>query len=87
MNVLELQDVTRRYGEFVAVDGVSLGIEQGRILSLLGPSDCGKSTTLRMIAGFTAPNSGTVAIAGENVDHLKPYERNVGLLFQDYALF
>ncbi|MER9865371.1 ABC transporter ATP-binding protein [Mesorhizobium sp. M0185] len=87
MNVLELKDVSKKYGEFVAVDGVCLEIEQGKILSLLGPSGCGKSTTLRMIAGFTAPNSGTVAIAGENVDHLKPYERNVGLLFQDYALF
>ncbi|MER9300248.1 ABC transporter ATP-binding protein [Mesorhizobium sp. M0621] len=87
MNVLELKDVTKKYGQFVAVDGVCLEIEQGKILSLLGPSGCGKSTTLRMIAGFTAPNSGTVAIAGENVDHLKPYERNVGLLFQDYALF
>lgn len=87
MNVLELKNVTKKYGEFVAVEGVCLEIEEGKILSLLGPSGCGKSTTLRMIAGFTTPNSGTVAIAGENVDHLKPYERNVGLLFQDYALF
>lgn len=87
MNVLELKDVTKKYGEFIAVDGFSLEIEEGKIISLLGPSGCGKTTTLRMIAGFTAPNSGTVAIAGKKVDHLKPYERNVGLLFQDYALF
>ncbi len=87
MNVLELKDVTKRYGDFLAVDGLSLAIEEGKVLSLLGPSGCGKTTTLRMVAGFTAPNSGTVSIAGRDVGHLKPYERNVGLLFQDYALF
>ncbi|MCK1428759.1 ABC transporter ATP-binding protein [Bradyrhizobium sp. 87] len=87
MNVLELKDITKRYGGFTAVDDVSLEIEQGRVLSLLGPSGCGKTTTLRIIAGFTAPDGGTVRIAGEDVGHLKPYERNVGLLFQDYALF
>ncbi|PTE06335.1 ABC transporter ATP-binding protein [Mesorhizobium helmanticense] len=87
MNVLELKDVTKRYGEFTAVDSVSLTIEKGKVLSLLGPSGCGKTTTLRIIAGFTSPDSGTVEISGNNVGHLKPYERNVGLLFQDYALF
>ncbi|RWL02394.1 ABC transporter ATP-binding protein [Mesorhizobium sp.] len=87
MNVLELQDVTKRYGGFTAVDAVSLTIEKGKVLSLLGPSGCGKTTTLRIIAGFTLPDSGTVEISGNNIGHLKPYERNVGLLFQDYALF
>jgi ABC-type Fe3+/spermidine/putrescine transport system ATPase subunit len=87
MNVLELRDVTKKYGEFTAVDSVSLEIEKGKVLSLLGPSGCGKTTTLRIIAGFTSPDGGTVRIAGVNVGHLKPYERNVGLLFQDYALF
>ncbi|UCI31878.1 ABC transporter ATP-binding protein [Mesorhizobium sp. B4-1-4] len=87
MNVLELKNVTKKYGEFVAVDDVCLEIEKGKVLSLLGPSGCGKTTTLRIIAGFTSPNSGTVEIAGKDVGHLKPFERNVGLLFQDYALF
>ncbi|MCK1526192.1 ABC transporter ATP-binding protein [Bradyrhizobium sp. 182] len=87
MNVLELKSVTKRYGGFIAVDGVSLEIEQGKVLSLLGPSGCGKTTTLRIIAGFVSPDEGSVQIAGENVGELKPYERNVGLLFQDYALF
>ncbi|MCK1293191.1 ABC transporter ATP-binding protein [Bradyrhizobium sp. 30] len=87
MTVLELKDVTKRYGGFLAVDSVSLNIEEGRVLSLLGPSGCGKTTTLRIIAGFASPDGGVVEIAGENVRHLKPYERNVGLLFQDYALF
>ncbi|MER8805209.1 ABC transporter ATP-binding protein [Mesorhizobium sp. M0998] len=87
MNVLELKEVTKKYGEFVAVNKVSLDIEKGKILSLLGPSGCGKTTTLRIIAGFVSPDGGFVKIAGENVGHLRPYERNVGLLFQDYALF
>lgn len=87
MNVLELKDVSKKYGGFTAVDGVSLEIEQGKVLSLLGPSGCGKTTTLRIIAGFTSPDGGSVQIAGENVGQLRPYERNVGLLFQDYALF
>ncbi|MEI9426209.1 ABC transporter ATP-binding protein [Mesorhizobium sp. Cs1299R1N3] len=87
MNVLELKDVTKNYGEFVAVDRACLEIQKGKVLSLLGPSGCGKTTTLRMIAGFIAPNSGVVAIAGKDVGQLKPYERNIGLLFQDYALF
>lgn len=87
MNILELKDVTKKYGGFTAVDGLSLEIEQGKVLSLLGPSGCGKTTTLRIIAGFASPDGGTVRIAGEDVGQLKPYERNVGLLFQDYALF
>lgn len=87
MNVLQLKNVTKKYGDLVAVDDVSLEIERGKVLSLLGPSGCGKTTTLRIIAGFTSPGDGTVEIAGQNVGHLKPYERNVGLLFQDYALF
>jgi putative spermidine/putrescine transport system ATP-binding protein/putrescine transport system ATP-binding protein len=87
MNILEITDVTKKYGEFTAVDSVSLEIEKGKVISLLGPSGCGKTTTLRIIAGFTSPGSGTVQISGKNVGHLKPYERNVGLLFQDYALF
>lgn len=87
MNVLELKDVTKRYGAFTAVENVSLNIEKGKVLSLLGPSGCGKTTTLRIIAGFVSPDGGSVQISGQNVGHLKPYERNVGLLFQDYALF
>ncbi|MES0039552.1 ABC transporter ATP-binding protein [Mesorhizobium sp. M0046] len=87
MSVLELKNVIKRYGEFTAVDAVSLQLEKGKVLSLLGPSGCGKTTTLRIIAGFTLPDSGSVEISGRNVGHLKPYERNVGLLFQDYALF
>ncbi|MCA6120163.1 ABC transporter ATP-binding protein [Bradyrhizobium sp. WSM 1738] len=87
MSVLNLKDITKKYGELAAVDGISLDMERGKVLSLLGPSGCGKTTTLRIIAGFTSPDTGTVEIAGKDVGHLRPYERNVGLLFQDYALF
>jgi putative spermidine/putrescine transport system ATP-binding protein/putrescine transport system ATP-binding protein len=87
MNVLELSNVTKRYGDFVAVDDVTLAVEKGKVVSLLGPSGCGKTTTLRIIAGFATISSGTVRIADQDVGALKPYERNVGLLFQDYALF
>ena len=87
MTVLQLHNVTKRFGTFTAVDNVDLSIEKGRILSLLGPSGCGKTTTLRMIAGFEEPTEGKVLIAGQDMRGKRPYERNVGLLFQDYALF
>ena len=87
MTVLELSHVTKRFGDFVAVSDVSLTVDKGQILSLLGPSGCGKTTTLRMVSGFEEPNAGSIFIAGQDVKGKRPYERNVGLLFQDYALF
>ena len=87
MNVVELRNVTKRFGGLAAVDGVSLEVRRGQIVSLLGPSGCGKTTTLRLIAGFESPDEGTVLIGGRDVRGKRPYERNVGLLFQDYALF
>ena len=87
MNVVELRNVTKRFGGLAAVDGISLEVRRGQIVSLLGPSGCGKTTTLRLIAGFEAPDEGTVSIGGKDVRGKRPYERNVGLLFQDYALF
>ncbi len=87
MPVLELKQVTKRFGDFTAVDEVSFSIEKGVILSLLGPSGCGKTTTLRMVAGFENPDEGQIIISGQDMQGQRPYERNVGLLFQDYALF
>ena len=87
MTVLELSHVTKRFGDFTAVSDVSLAVDKGRILSLLGPSGCGKTTTLRMVSGFEEPNEGSIFIAGQDMQGKRPYERNVGLLFQDYALF
>ena len=87
MNVVELENVTKRFEEIAAVDDVSFEVRSGQIVSLLGPSGCGKTTTLRLIAGFEAPDGGVVRISGNDQGGKRPYERNVGLLFQDYALF
>ena len=85
--MLRLESLTRRFGETVAVDDVSLEVNEGEFLTLLGPSGCGKTTTLRMIAGFERPTSGRVVIAGRDVTALKPQKRDVGMVFQNYALF
>jgi len=85
--MLRLESLTRRFGETVAVDAVSLEVEQGEFLTLLGPSGCGKTTTLRMVAGFEHPTGGRVIIGGRDVTALKPQKRDVGMVFQNYALF
>src|SRR5215831_7854191 len=85
--VLELRNVSKRYGNTSAVKDVSFSVRSGQILALLGPSGCGKTTTLRMIAGFVDPDEGSIAIGGRDMRDVRPHERNVGLVFQDYALF
>ncbi|HVH13054.1 MAG TPA: ABC transporter ATP-binding protein [Longimicrobium sp.] len=85
--MLQLDNLTRRFGETVAVDGVSLDVPAGEFLTLLGPSGCGKTTTLRMIAGFEQPTSGRVVLGDRDVSHLPPQKREVGMVFQNYALF
>ena len=84
---VELRDVTKRFGGAVAVDGVSLGVEQGQFLTLLGPSGCGKTTTLRMIGGFELPDGGEVYLRGEPMGRRPPYRRDTSMVFQNYALF
>lgn len=84
---VELNNVTKRFGELVAVDDLNLTVEQGSFLTLLGPSGCGKTTTLRMIAGFEEQTEGTVSIQGEDVSGLSPYNRPTSMVFQSYALF
>ena len=69
---VEIQDVTKRFGDVTAVDGVSLAIGRGELFALLGPSGCGKTTLLRMIAGFEAPSSGTLRIQGQDVTRVPP---------------
>jgi ABC-type Fe3+/spermidine/putrescine transport system ATPase subunit len=85
--VLELRSVVREFPGHRAVDNVSLQLESGGFYSLLGPSGCGKTTTLRMIGGFDQPTSGDVLLAGKVVNRLKPFERDVSTVFQNYALF
>ena len=84
---IKLVDVTKRFGDLVAVDGISLDIDKGEFFSLLGPSGCGKTTTLRMIGGFERPDSGRIELDGADVAGLPPYRRNVNTVFQSYALF
>jgi spermidine/putrescine transport system ATP-binding protein len=84
---IELVDVTKRYGDAVALDGVSLQIESGEFFCLLGPSGCGKTTTLNLIGGFIPLTSGELRIEGRTVNDLPPHKRNVNTVFQNYALF
>ncbi|HVQ22157.1 MAG TPA: ABC transporter ATP-binding protein [Candidatus Saccharimonadia bacterium] len=84
---IELLDVTKRYGEAVALDGLTLRIEAGEFFCLLGPSGCGKTTTLNLIGGFIPLTSGELRIEGRRVNDLPPHQRNVNTVFQNYALF
>jgi putative spermidine/putrescine transport system ATP-binding protein len=84
---ITLDSVEKRYGETMAVNGVSLTVDDGEIVGVLGPSGCGKTTTLRTVAGFETPTSGTVAFDDQDVTNVPPENRNVGLVFQEYALF
>src|SRR5580658_6506385 len=82
-----LSGLEKRYGSVGAVCGVSLDIRSGEFLTLLGPSGSGKTTTLMMIAGFETPTGGDIAIDGTSVVAMPPYRRNIGMVFQNYALF
>ena len=82
-----MANLTKHYGEVVAVAGIDLEVEPGEFFTMLGPSGSGKTTTLRMIAGFEDPSGGTIELAGEDVSGVPPYDRAVNTVFQDYALF
>jgi putative spermidine/putrescine transport system ATP-binding protein len=82
-----LANLTKHYGEVVAVAGIDLEVQAGEFFTMLGPSGSGKTTTLRMIAGFEDPSGGTVELAGRDVSGVPPYDRAVNTVFQDYALF
>ena len=84
---VRLERVTKKFGEVVAVDDLSLSFDRGGFVALLGPSGCGKTTTLRMIGGFEEPTAGTVYLGEQDVTGLPPYRREVNTVFQNYALF
>jgi putative spermidine/putrescine transport system ATP-binding protein len=85
--VVSLRGISKTYGDFTAVDNLSLDVKRGELLCLLGPSGCGKTTTLRIVAGFVEPTAGSVYISGQDVTTLPPYRRDTGMVFQSYALF
>ncbi len=85
--MVKFEDVTKTYGNVKAVKDLSFEVKEGEFLSLVGPSGCGKTTTLRLIAGFIKPNKGTIYINGKIVNDLPVKKRNIGIVFQNYALF
>jgi spermidine/putrescine ABC transporter ATP-binding subunit len=87
MSQVILDGVVKRYGGVAAVQTLNLAIQEGEFLTLLGPSGCGKTTTLRLIAGFVEPSEGRILIGGADVTDLSPQKRQIGMVFQDYALF
>jgi putative spermidine/putrescine transport system ATP-binding protein len=84
---LQVSGLTKRYGDTVAVDAFSLEVARGQLVALLGPSGCGKTTTLRMIAGLVEPTSGSIVLEGRPVEGVPIHRRNIGMVFQQYALF
>src|SRR5262249_26024290 len=84
---ISLQNVSKRFGSAVAVDGVTLDIAAGELFFLLGPSGCGKTTLLRILAGFVAADTGGIFFGQQNITHLPPRSRNTGMVFQTYALW
>jgi ABC-type Fe3+/spermidine/putrescine transport system ATPase subunit len=87
MHGIELQSVSKRYGDVAAVDDISFAIKPAEFLTLLGPSGCGKTTTLRIVAGLQEPDCGRIRIADQDVTALSPSARNIGMVFQSLALF
>ena len=84
---IEVQDISKRFGDFTALDDVSLEVAKGSLTALLGPSGSGKSTLLRIIAGLEMPDAGTVLLEGEDVTDARPQDRGIGFVFQHYAAF
>jgi putative spermidine/putrescine transport system ATP-binding protein len=87
MAYIELLGIEKRYGAVQAVSDFNLSIEKGEMVALLGPSGCGKTTTLRMLAGFVPVSAGTLRLDGRDITSVPPYQRNIGMVFQGYALF
>ena len=86
-NLIEIHNITKKYGSFTALNDVSVDIKKGEFLCILGPSGCGKTTLLRIIAGLEKPTGGKIILKGEDATNMHPSKRNFGIVFQSYALF
>ena len=84
---IQLEELTKKFGDVAAVDGIDLQMPAGEFFTMVGPSGCGKTTTLRMIAGFERPTSGRIVLDDIDVAQVPPHKRNVNTVFQSYALF
>ena len=87
MAFLTLHGISKRYGDFTAIEQLDLAVERGELLALLGPSGCGKTTTLQMVAGFVTPTTGRILLDGRDITQERPEKRGIGVVFQSYALF
>src|SRR5574339_1195369 len=87
MAYLTLTNISKQFGDSYAVRDFNLDVEKGEFVSFLGPSGCGKTTTLRMVAGFETPTEGTINLDGADITNKAPNQRNMGMIFQSYALF
>ena len=85
--MIKFENIQISYSDFIAVDNLNLEIKEGEFFTFLGPSGCGKSTTLRTLVGFIAPSKGEIYVEGEPISHLEPEKRDIGIVFQSYALF
>ncbi len=85
--ILDIQNMTKRFGPTIAIDNVSFSLEKGKVITFVGPSGCGKTTLLRIISGLTEPTEGKVILDGEDITYLKANDRNTAMVFQNYALF
>ena len=87
MSTLELKDVKKRYGDTQVVHGIDIAIDKGEFVVIVGPSGCGKSTLLRMVAGLEEISEGQVLIGGKVVNAVEPKDRDIAMVFQNYALY
>ena len=87
MAYLAVTGATKQFGDFRALDDVSIAVERGEFFTLLGPSGCGKTTLLRSIAGFNDLTSGSITLDGSDLRKIPPHKRDIGMVFQDYAVF
>ena len=85
--IIDIQNVSKRFGEKTALHGINLFVRKGEFMTILGPSGCGKTTLLRLLAGFETATEGIITISGNDITNLPPYKRNVNTVFQKYALF